>query len=189
MCLFVSLHTIRDAHPIGFSPATCCLITLLTACLTACLTARLFFCLFVLSYFAEHYYPGHSMRKKRGRGKTRCIYLNFRNRRPAQSADHSILTLLHLPPLRRLSVCLSTFVCCPPLLSCLLLGASLSHCYPFWSQGKTSIDQLAKIFGVLGMPTEDRWPGWSKLPVVKKVSWRQGTENTLRATFPATGFR
>ena len=56
-------------------------------------------------------------------------------------------------------------------------------------QGKTEIDQLAKIFGVLGSPTEDRWPGWSKLPHAKKVAWRQGPENQLRATFPTTGFR
>lgn len=57
------------------------------------------------------------------------------------------------------------------------------------AQGKSEIDQLAKIFGVLGCPTEDRWPGWSKLPVAKKLDWRQGRENQLRATFPTTGFR
>lgn len=56
-------------------------------------------------------------------------------------------------------------------------------------QGKTEIDQLKLIFGVLGSPTEDRWPGWTKLPGGKSVGWRQGTANQLRATFPTNGFR
>eukprot|EP00752_Nemacystus_decipiens_P003660 g3374.t1 len=55
-------------------------------------------------------------------------------------------------------------------------------------QGKTEIDQLKLIFGVLGSPTEDRWPGWTKLPGAKSVGWRQGTANQLRATFPTNGF-
>ncbi|CBN79531.1 conserved unknown protein [Ectocarpus siliculosus] len=55
-------------------------------------------------------------------------------------------------------------------------------------QGKTEIDQLKLIFGVLGSPTEDRWPGWTKLPGAKSVGWRQGTGNQLRATFPTNGF-
>ncbi|CAM9832437.1 unnamed protein product, partial [Hapterophycus canaliculatus] len=55
-------------------------------------------------------------------------------------------------------------------------------------QGKSEIDQLKLIFGVLGSPTEDRWPGWTKLPGAKSVGWRQGTGNQLRATFPTNGF-
>lgn len=42
---------------------------------------------------------------------------------------------------------------------------------------------------MLGSPTEDRWPGWTKLPGAKSVGWRQGTGNQLRATFPTNGFR
>ena len=31
-------------------------------------------------------------------------------------------------------------------------------------------DQLRKIFETLGMPTEERWSGYSKLPLVVKVA-------------------
>lgn len=36
-------------------------------------------------------------------------------------------------------------------------------------QGKGEIDQLKKIFDLLGNPTEHIWPGWTKLPNASKV--------------------
>ena len=36
-------------------------------------------------------------------------------------------------------------------------------------QGKGDIDQLKQIFDLLGNPTEQVWPGWTKLPNAAKV--------------------
>ncbi|CAG8615762.1 5278_t:CDS:2 [Paraglomus occultum] len=45
--------------------------------------------------------------------------------------------------------------------------------------GRTEIDQLDKIFRLLGMPNEKIWPGFSKLPNAKNI-----THSTLRSRFP-----
>jgi cell division cycle 2-like protein len=36
--------------------------------------------------------------------------------------------------------------------------------------GKGEIDQIMKIVHLLGRPTEDLWPGFSKLPKVKSLN-------------------
>lgn len=36
-------------------------------------------------------------------------------------------------------------------------------------QGKTEVDQLKLVFGLVGMPTEETWPGFSKLPGAKDI--------------------
>ena len=38
------------------------------------------------------------------------------------------------------------------------------------------VDQIGKIFKVLGAPNEQRWPGFSALPNVGKISWRMPTK-------------
>ena len=38
------------------------------------------------------------------------------------------------------------------------------------------VDQIGKIFKVLGAPNEQRWPGFSALPNVSKISWRMPTK-------------
>lgn len=42
--------------------------------------------------------------------------------------------------------------------------------------GEGEADQIMKIFKVLGAPNEDRWPGFSQLPNVSKISWRVPTK-------------
>ncbi|XP_048229001.1 cyclin-dependent kinase 11B isoform X2 [Ricinus communis] len=54
-------------------------------------------------------------------------------------------------------------------------------------KGKSEIDQLAKIFGVLGTPSEKIWPGFSNLPGAKANFVKQ-PYNLLRKKFPATFF-
>lgn len=54
--------------------------------------------------------------------------------------------------------------------------------------GEGEVDQISKIFRVLGMPTEERWPGYSALPHANKLSWRLPTRNKLRDIFPSTGY-
>ncbi|KAL6899360.1 hypothetical protein ACP4OV_006018 [Aristida adscensionis] len=52
--------------------------------------------------------------------------------------------------------------------------------------GKTEIDQLNKIFRILGTPNEDEWPGYSKLPCARGKFVKQQCK--LRKKFPAISF-
>lgn len=54
--------------------------------------------------------------------------------------------------------------------------------------GKGELDQLSKIFDVLGQPTEKRWPGFSELPVAKKLNLAGNKTNYLRSKFPKAAF-
>ncbi|XP_042007015.1 cyclin-dependent kinase G-2-like isoform X2 [Salvia splendens] len=85
----------------------------------------------------------------------------------------------------------------------LLLGAKLySTAIDMWSlgcimaellskeplfNGKTEVEQLDKIFRILGTPNETIWPGFSELPGVK-VNFVKHKYNQLRRKFPATSF-
>nr|GLL32658.1 cyclin-dependent kinase G-2 isoform X1 [Ipomoea trifida] len=53
--------------------------------------------------------------------------------------------------------------------------------------GKSEIEQLDKIFKILGTPNETIWPGFSKLPGVK-INFVKHQYNLLRKKFPATPF-
>nr|WNT93103.1 CDKG1-1 protein [Phyllostachys edulis] len=53
--------------------------------------------------------------------------------------------------------------------------------------GKTEIDQLNKIFKILGTPNEQIWPGYSKLPGAS-VKFVKQQYNRLRDKFPAASF-
>ncbi|KAL2332681.1 hypothetical protein Fmac_013894 [Flemingia macrophylla] len=53
--------------------------------------------------------------------------------------------------------------------------------------GKTELDQIDKIFRILGTPNEAIWPGFSGLPRVK-VKFVKNQYNLLRKKFPATSF-
>ncbi|KAL7268834.1 hypothetical protein RUND412_008524 [Rhizina undulata] len=53
-------------------------------------------------------------------------------------------------------------------------------------QGKNEIDQLTKIFDLLGLPTEETWPTFRKLPNAKllNIPKTKTSLNTLRTKFP-----
>ncbi|KAK4357602.1 hypothetical protein RND71_023212 [Anisodus tanguticus] len=53
--------------------------------------------------------------------------------------------------------------------------------------GRTEVDQIDKIFRILGTPNETIWPGFSRLPGVK-VNFVKHQYNNLRKIFPATAF-
>lgn len=53
--------------------------------------------------------------------------------------------------------------------------------------GKGEIDQLGKIFSLLGTPTERDWPGLDALPNFRKFNFRQDRASTLRQAFPPPG--
>ncbi|KAI5815149.1 kinase-like domain-containing protein [Pyronema omphalodes] len=54
-------------------------------------------------------------------------------------------------------------------------------------QGKNEIDQLTKIFELLGVPTEETWPGFRRLPNSKSLTFPKSSATTgslLRTKFP-----
>jgi cell division cycle 2-like protein len=53
--------------------------------------------------------------------------------------------------------------------------------------GKSEIEQLSEIFKVLGVATEERWPGYIRLPHVKSFVWKTQTRNKIREKFPVVG--
>lgn len=50
--------------------------------------------------------------------------------------------------------------------------------------GKTEIDQIDRIFKVLGTPNEKVWPDFVTMPTVKKIKFLRQPYNTLRQLFP-----
>lgn len=51
--------------------------------------------------------------------------------------------------------------------------------------GKVEIDQVDRIFKLLGTPAEETWPGLSKLPHFRTYNFKLGLRSTLRQKFPA----
>ncbi|KAL6634692.1 hypothetical protein ACP70R_027363 [Stipagrostis hirtigluma subsp. patula] len=54
-------------------------------------------------------------------------------------------------------------------------------------KGESEIDQLKKIFEMLGTPNEETWPGYSELPGARVISVKR-THSRLRGKFPAVSF-
>merc|ERR1712216_352724 len=54
--------------------------------------------------------------------------------------------------------------------------------------GHSEMEQLSEMFKVLGVPDEDRWPGFKDLPVASSVRFKQKKKNRLREKFPAAAF-
>ena len=51
-------------------------------------------------------------------------------------------------------------------------------------QGKTEIDQIDRIFRLLGTPNEKIWPNFVNLPSVRKIKFPHQPYNNLRKKFP-----
>jgi len=54
--------------------------------------------------------------------------------------------------------------------------------------GNGEIDQLSKIFSILGPPNENVWAGFSKLRHAKALRWNGPKHSKLREKFPANSF-
>jgi cell division cycle 2-like protein len=50
-------------------------------------------------------------------------------------------------------------------------------------QGQDELDQLNRIFKLLGTPTDELWPKWNELPNAKKINFKKYNENKLRERF------
>ncbi|KAI9833672.1 MAG: hypothetical protein M1826_006763 [Phylliscum demangeonii] len=54
-------------------------------------------------------------------------------------------------------------------------------------QGKNEVDQLSRIFELCGVPTEENWPGFKRLPNAKSLRLPRNQQNigaVIRARFP-----
>ncbi|KAI9729712.1 MAG: hypothetical protein M1834_006663 [Cirrosporium novae-zelandiae] len=54
-------------------------------------------------------------------------------------------------------------------------------------QGKNEVDELSKIFELCGIPTEESWPGFRRLPNAKSLRLPRNSQNVgavIRAKFP-----
>lgn len=49
--------------------------------------------------------------------------------------------------------------------------------------GKSEIDLLNRVFKELGTPNDKIWPGYSKLPMVKKIPFATYPVNSLKQRF------
>eukprot|EP00357_Protocruzia_adherens_P011629 CAMPEP_0114991002 /NCGR_PEP_ID=MMETSP0216-20121206/11117_1 /TAXON_ID=223996 /ORGANISM="Protocruzia adherens, Strain Boccale" /LENGTH=458 /DNA_ID=CAMNT_0002354255 /DNA_START=340 /DNA_END=1714 /DNA_ORIENTATION=- len=54
--------------------------------------------------------------------------------------------------------------------------------------GRGELDQLEKIFKLLGTPTEDTWPKWQSLPYATRIKFKKYNVNRLRDKFPRTSY-
>ncbi|KAF8068370.1 CDKG-2 [Scenedesmus sp. PABB004] len=54
-------------------------------------------------------------------------------------------------------------------------------------QGRGELDQIKKVFALLGTPRADDWPGWDQLPDARNLTWKP-QESTLRRRFPPAFF-
>lgn len=55
--------------------------------------------------------------------------------------------------------------------------------------GKSEVDLLNRIFKELGTPNERVWPGYSKLPIAKKIAFAQYPVNNLRQRFNMANYQ
>ena len=51
-------------------------------------------------------------------------------------------------------------------------------------QGQGEIDQIDKIFQMIGTPTDQAWPDAKKLPYFNLFKWKESKKTLLRETFP-----
>ena len=51
-------------------------------------------------------------------------------------------------------------------------------------QGKGELDQIDKIFEMVGTPTEDNWPDFERLPNARLFRWKVQKNILLREKFP-----
>mmetsp|Transcript_17153 Transcript_17153/g.38769 ORF Transcript_17153/g.38769 Transcript_17153/m.38769 type:complete len:253 (+) Transcript_17153:44-802(+) len=104
---------------------------------------------------------------------------------PIQPYTQEVVTLWYRPP--ELLLGSRTYTTALDIWSVGCIFAEMVTGQPLFP-GEGEADQVTKIFKVLGAPTEERWPGFTALPHVSKISWRVGARSKLRELFPETSF-
>lgn len=130
--------------------------------------------------------------------KTSNLLLN--NRGTLKIADFGMARYVGDPPPHKLTQLVVTLWYRAPEL---LLGtAKYGEAVDMWSvgcifgelltrepllQGRNEVDELTKIFELCGIPTEEQWPGFKRLPNARSLRLPPGKANTgsvIRAKFP-----
>lgn len=57
---------------------------------------------------------------------------------------------------------------------------------PLFEGAQGELDQLQRIFSLLGTPSEENWPGFSELPHAKNWAWKPQPRNRLRKALSNT---
>lgn len=130
--------------------------------------------------------------------KTSNLLLN--NRGQLKIADFGMARYVGDPPPHKLTQLVVTLWYRSPEL--LLGAAAYGEAVDMWSvgcifgellarepllQGRNEVDELTKIFELCGIPTEDSWPGFRRLPNARSLGLPPGKANTgsvIRAKFP-----
>ncbi|KAI9784041.1 MAG: hypothetical protein M1816_001072 [Peltula sp. TS41687] len=129
--------------------------------------------------------------------KTSNLLMN--NRGQVKIADFGMARYFGDPPPKMTQLVVTLWYRAPEL----LLGAeSYGRAIDMWSigcifgelltkdpllQGKNEVDQLSKIFELCGVPTEENWPGFKRLPNAKSLRLPRSQQNVgavIRAKFP-----
>ena len=95
---------------------------------------------------------------------------------PVRAYTHEVVTLWYRAPEILLGV--QKYSCPVDVWSIGAIFAEMSNKRPFF-HGDSEIDQLYRIFRILGTPTEESWPGVTSLPEYKGVfpKWTPGPLN------------
>eukprot|EP00565_Helicotheca_tamesis_P004292 CAMPEP_0185738972 /NCGR_PEP_ID=MMETSP1171-20130828/34301_1 /TAXON_ID=374046 /ORGANISM="Helicotheca tamensis, Strain CCMP826" /LENGTH=131 /DNA_ID=CAMNT_0028410381 /DNA_START=1 /DNA_END=393 /DNA_ORIENTATION=- len=55
-------------------------------------------------------------------------------------------------------------------------------------QGRGELDQIDKVFKLLGSPSDDTWPGFSELPNARTFRWKTDQGSKLSKKYPVGSF-
>ncbi|KAK4221244.1 kinase-like domain-containing protein [Podospora fimiseda] len=143
-----------------------------------------------LSYLHDHYILHRDL-------KTSNLLLN--NRGQLKIADFGMARYIGDPPPKLTQLVVTLWYRAPEL----LLGATkYNSAIDMWSigcifgelltrepllQGKNEVDELTKIFELCGIPTEESWPSFRRLPNAKGLRFppnSAATGSVIRAKFP-----
>ncbi|ROW12637.1 hypothetical protein VMCG_00376 [Cytospora schulzeri] len=143
-----------------------------------------------VAYLHDHYILHRDL-------KTSNLLLN--NRGQLKIADFGMARYVGDPPPKLTQLVVTLWYRAPELL---LGAASYGEAVDMWSvgcifgelltrepllQGKNEVDELTKIFELCGVPTEDTWPGFRRLPNAKSLRLpanRATAGSVIRAKFP-----
>ena len=101
---------------------------------------------------------------------------------PLRPYTHMVVTLWYRAPELLLGV--TTYSTAVDMWSVGCIMAELLAKEPLLP-GRSEIEQIDKVFKLLGTPTDRVWPGFTELPLVHKVKFVQQPYNNLRNRFPA----
>ena len=99
---------------------------------------------------------------------------------PLRPYTQMVVTLWYRPPELLLGATVYSTAVDVWSAGCVL--AELLLCKPLF-EGRSEIEQINKIFALLGAPTSHSWPGFAELPITKKVKFSGPPASALHSRF------